>query len=249
LQSSHSVLIPEILAFLEACDIETVRCTSHANAEDLTRVDALKALHRYGLGITSDSKQHLHETIPRIASHCSTLNAAYNDARRKLFGGDMGKALHDTDKFGRTPLHHSVRRDNHEASVVLIRLGASIDSGNISSRWSPLMLAAWVGNHRAACLLIENGADVDYACGSGWTPIGAAAVAGNIDMIRLLMDYGADLAWAKEELKHLAARQMQEFALESFKTLTLTLDNCLRTRSDSFSSLSSMASESSAFEE
>jgi ankyrin repeat protein len=87
---------------------------------------------------------------------------------------------------------------------MLLKMGAAIDVGSSRSGWSPLTLAAWMGNALAVACLLEQGADPDHDGGGscdGWSPLVAAATAGFGQICQQLLEQGASLALAKQALK------------------------------------------------
>eukprot|EP00803_Ostreobium_quekettii_P011010 evm.model.scf_1421.1 EVM.evm.TU.scf_1421.1 scf_1421:6275-18096(-) len=90
-----------------------------------------------------------------------------------------------------TPLTLAVF-NGHGVSMVtaLLDAGANVDGRRIG-RWTPLMIAAHLGDAPVSRLLIERGADVNARGSLGTTPLIRAAVSGSVAVIGILLDAGA----------------------------------------------------------
>lgn len=88
----------------------------------------------------------------------------------------------------------SAAKDNDAAELGrLLDAGADIDAVDHRG-YSPLMLAAYVGNAEAFDLLLARGADRDSADLAGNSILMGAAFKGHLDMVRRLLAAGADVA-------------------------------------------------------
>jgi ankyrin repeat protein len=101
-------------------------------------------------------------------------------------------ANHLQDTGGLSPsesLAQAIDRD--DISCVTAELEKVDVNSEISSRATPLMIAA-LGNHvDMATLFIEHGADVNYRNVYGWSALHAAASRGNAAMVDFLLQHGA----------------------------------------------------------
>jgi len=111
---------------------------------------------------------------PRVRFATALMRAAYS--------GDVElvRLLHE---FGADPL---VRNSDNETPL-LVAAGYGWIDGYSQGRSNAQRLATLE-------FLIENGADVNWACNDGITPVMVAANFGDTDMIQYLVDQGADLS-------------------------------------------------------
>merc|ERR1712048_68157 len=117
------------------------------------------------------------------------------------------KAVSRTDAYGRSLIYRAVKSSSHAALQVLLSLGAPVDVGNLDNGWSPLALAAWMGNSLAIDCLLEHGADADFKQHTySWTPLIAAASKGDIQLCHKLIDHGANLLSARLQLENASVK-------------------------------------------
>lgn len=124
--------------------------------------------------------------------------AAANDRTTQI--SDFLAAGDDIDErdsnSGDTALLAAVRQGNaaHNALRLLLRHGASVHISDRSNNYTPLEVAAITGNHVAARLLVEHGANVVGMHADGLTPLLRAASggeAGHAQTMRVLIEMGA----------------------------------------------------------
>lgn len=78
------------------------------------------------------------------------------------------------------------------APLILKILGITLDTGNIKTGETPLIVAMRVNSRSILLALIEAGADVEYESINGITPLGMAAYLRNQEVIELLLETGTD---------------------------------------------------------
>ena len=91
--------------------------------------------------------------------------------------------------YGSTPLHHAVTRVDFEMVSELINHGADVnivDKDNLS----PLYIAAEIGSHKIATMLLMKGADINISRDSDeMTPLLIASGKGNSEIVELLLSH------------------------------------------------------------
>jgi uncharacterized protein len=99
----------------------------------------------------------------------------------------------ETDRAGRTGLHHAAADGDIERASVLIASGVDPGLGD-SMGWTPLHFAAQGGHSEIAALLIDAGAAVDPEDKFGNTPLWRAVFEskGDGSVINVLRARGAD---------------------------------------------------------
>ncbi len=98
------------------------------------------------------------------------------------------------DADGRTPLHIAALYGRTEIAALLITQGADLNRQIHSQMQGTPLICAVANNHAdLARLLLEKGAAVSVAGGSGITPLHIAVAQGNLAMIALLLHYHPDL--------------------------------------------------------
>src|SRR5687768_6322480 len=103
-------------------------------------------------------------------------------------GMDVNAAQGD----GMTALHWAARTGDVELGQMLLYAGANVKAMTRLGAYTPLIMAAQVGNAKMIDLLLTSGADPKVATTNGTTPLMLAASAGHADAVRLLLDKGAD---------------------------------------------------------
>lgn len=133
--------------------------------------------------------------------------AALDDARTvaSLILADEG-AMRRHSPDGWTPLHLAAFFGHRDAALVLIGLGAPIDSVSENPMANTPMHAAITGaaGEQLAPLLIGFGADVHHVGGSGVTALHLAASRGFSALCRLLLGRGVDRSLQTEDHKSAA---------------------------------------------
>ena len=113
-----------------------------------------------------------------------------DDVNRLL---EEGADVNCTDgKFGLPPIHWIGDKPSVPVVQLLISHGADVNAYH--SEGSPLMMCAYCGLAELAQVLLENGAEVDFALPEGGeTALHMASVTGKLDVARLLVEAGADV--------------------------------------------------------
>lgn len=102
-----------------------------------------------------------------------------------------GVSVFDPEHDGWTALHAAAVRRHPEVVRELLQSGAEVDV--LSDGFTPLLNAAGPGDASSVTLLIEAGANVDYAHPLfEWTPLSRAADYANADVLEVLLRAGAD---------------------------------------------------------
>ena len=93
-----------------------------------------------------------------------------------------------------TPLHYAAFWGLHPVvELLIIEYSQDVCSRDTSGNATPLHLASRNGHMKAACKLIEGGADLTALDNDGNTPLHLASTRGEIDVARMLIKCGADL--------------------------------------------------------
>ena len=95
------------------------------------------------------------------------------------------------DEFGMSLLHYAADIGNVEILESLIGAGASVNTNNEKSGWSPLMHAVSSGHTNASKVLMMAGANVNTQDAIGSTPLHLAYFFDNADLISALGVAGA----------------------------------------------------------
>lgn len=129
----------------------------------------------------------------------AALHVAEADAVAFLI--ENGADIEARTNTGQTPLAWAAlyNSDTGNATIKeLARLGAKIDPRDRDG-YTPLYRAIWLGNLKAAELLLELGADVNVKVSDGKTPMHSAARRGDVAAMELLKKHGADLEAAADD--------------------------------------------------
>ena len=129
-------------------------------------------------------------------------------------GADVNKATTDN---GATPLQEAARF-GHEAVIKhLLKAGADPNAERSSGRHrTPLGAASFKGYIRICSLLLEAGANVDYATGDGEVPALTIAVThGHREVALVLIEHGASLVY--ETLSPAMLRDLTKWMAEALK--------------------------------
>lgn len=95
------------------------------------------------------------------------------------------------DRLGNSWLHFACENENAEVIAGLLQSGSEINKTN-SDGFTPLMIAAILGNQNAVASLLLHHADVNYAHENGVTALFLAAQTGHYDIVKMLLDANAD---------------------------------------------------------
>jgi hypothetical protein len=94
-----------------------------------------------------------------------------------------------------TSLHYAASWGLHSIiESLIIEHSQDVRSRDSTGNATPLHLASQNGHMKAACKLIERGADLAAQNNSGETPLHVASRMGQVDVARMLIEGGADLA-------------------------------------------------------
>jgi ankyrin repeat protein len=93
-----------------------------------------------------------------------------------------------------TFLHYAASWGLHPVlEFLIIECSQNVCSRDSTHGDTPLHLASQNGHMKAACKLIERGADVTAQNYYGWTPLHVASQNGQVDVARMLIERGADV--------------------------------------------------------
>ncbi|MBY0402265.1 MAG: ankyrin repeat domain-containing protein, partial [Cyanobacteria bacterium] len=125
----------------------------------------------------------------------SCLSAAVNNQHQEMVelllknGADIN--LRPT--AGHTPLFSAVWKKHLAMAEYLIAKGATVDGISGREDYTPLWAASNMGHIPLMKLLLEKGANPNYAQSQGVTPLMAAAESGSTKAVSLLLSRGADI--------------------------------------------------------
>ncbi len=107
---------------------------------------------------------------------------------------NSGADILSIDRFGATPLHHSILLLEADVAKLLIDSGADIHTKNRNGE-SPLHKASYYGQLEIVKYLIDKGADIHARDNEGKTPLHACADSRdeNYDVVELLIERGANI--------------------------------------------------------
>ena len=117
--------------------------------------------------------------------------AADNDRNfaARLIAEDAGW-LRLENSTGETALHYLAIENRLEAARFLISKGAQVDTRD-HSKFTPLIVAAWLGHLEMVSLLLEHGADANaHSETLHWTGLHYAANSGHVEILELLLQAG-----------------------------------------------------------
>jgi ankyrin repeat protein len=128
---------------------------------------------------------------------------------KKISSDNLKKLINGKSKDHVTPLHKAVLRNDEKIVKLVIDGGADVNAKK-SNDWTPLLLAAKLGNLEVVNALLGKGANVDDKTSSKYqfTPLHLAARNGHNEVIEALLDKNANIN-ARTEFEftplHLAA--------------------------------------------
>ncbi|MFO8042099.1 MAG: ankyrin repeat domain-containing protein [Alkalispirochaeta sp.] len=136
-----------------------------------------------------------------IVSFTSCISMIHRSVDRNDVAGvreevNAGVPVESTDYRDKTPLLMAAEQGHMEIVRYLVEeANADVNATTPESRGeiTPLRYAISNEDYEMVRFLVENGADVNQANGSGWTPIMTAARVGNREILQYLLDEGADV--------------------------------------------------------
>jgi len=107
---------------------------------------------------------------------------------------NAGSPVNEPDAEGCTPLFKATQNGHLAIVRSLLRRGADPDIPLLSSRISPLHIAAWENRVEIVTELLRKSADVEARTivSNGWTPLFPAAHKGHDQVVQLLIDFDAN---------------------------------------------------------
>ncbi|MGM0608450.1 MAG: ankyrin repeat domain-containing protein [Candidatus Muiribacteriota bacterium] len=141
-----------------------------------------KVIMDYGADINYDFLQH------------TAFTYALNLEQYKIaeYMIEKGLEVNSVNKMGDTPLIKSIRKGTYRLTYQLILNDADIEKRERFNDYTPLMQAASVDNFRAANLLIERGADIDFINENGETAFEIAVKSDSDKIVLRLIEKGAN---------------------------------------------------------
>ena len=130
--------------------------------------------------------------LPAAAADAPVADAAQEadlTTVRVLIG--QGADVNVSQGDGMTAMHWAAFHDDLELARALLSVRADVDLGTRVGGLQPLWMAATNGSAEMIRVLVDAGADVNAANGTGATPLMAAAMSGSGDAVVLLLDEGA----------------------------------------------------------
>ena len=93
-----------------------------------------------------------------------------------------------------TSLHYAASWGLHPVvEFLVIEYSQDVCSQDSTNSETPLHLASQNGHLKAACKLIDHGADITAQNSNGDTPLHRASYMGQVDVTRMLLEHGADV--------------------------------------------------------
>ena len=130
------------------------------------------------------------------ASTASSPHGRWGVARKHLHGCDVDAK----NKYGNSPLHDAISKDNVHLVKLLVDAGCNVDAKN-QYGIAPLDEAVSSEDIQLIKLLLDAGCDKEAKTQSGRTPLHAAVSEGNMQLVKLLLDAGCDKE-AKTKVGH-----------------------------------------------
>lgn len=138
--------------------------------------------------------------------------AAVGDLRRaqELVEEDP-TAVHTVSPDGFPPMGLAAYMGHADIVEYLLSCGANVNqAGTNPGKFTALTGAASQGHYRAAKILVEAGADVNYWYSGGFTPVLEAAANGDLEMLELLVSHGGDVTAKTEQGKTAVSLAMEK---------------------------------------
>ena len=120
-------------------------------------------------------------------------------------GGDVNV----TDEKGCSALFLATNLDSVEVIKILLDHGANINVQTHTTKQTPLINAAYVGNLEVVKLLVEKGADINIKDMAGETALDAAKINKNNDVVMFLMMQKTDDPKKKDRIKERMKRRQR----------------------------------------
>jgi ankyrin repeat protein len=107
---------------------------------------------------------------------------------------EKGIDVHQTDKYGATPMHYAAMNEHEDIVGMLIRASSEPFDEKTAIGNSALHIASWKGLYKITCRLLENDkVDVDILDPELKTPLHCTAITGNVKLARVLVTHGANI--------------------------------------------------------
>ncbi|MGH7144568.1 MAG: ankyrin repeat domain-containing protein [Planctomycetota bacterium] len=118
----------------------------------------------------------------------------YDDEKAVKLLLDYGAKVNQIDAVGQTALHHfAVFSTNAKIFEMLLKKGADLNEKSAGNKFTPLHIAANVGNFVGAQLLVKHGSQVDAPAAQNETPLFYAVTQGSVPIVKLLLDNNANI--------------------------------------------------------
>ena len=102
----------------------------------------------------------------------------------------VGADIKARDTYDMMGLHYAAKEGNTKVLLLYLDHGLDVDiTGGVPEAWSPLMFAARDGQLKAAKVLLERGAKIDFQTKSGKTALSIAAYNYRSDVVLELLEY------------------------------------------------------------
>lgn len=108
----------------------------------------------------------------------------------------QGEPVNSKDEDGRSALYVAALEGHLPVIKQLVGSGADVNGVTVTpdgDRWTPLIIAAYVGNKDIVDFLVSHGADIDTKDNHGYTALSWAMKEGYSNTVRLLITRGADV--------------------------------------------------------
>jgi ankyrin repeat protein len=125
----------------------------------------------------------------------SSLSAAVNNQQKEMVELLLknGADINFRPTGGHTPLFSAILKKDLAMAHYLIAKGAAVDGISGREDYTPLWAASNIGHIPLMKLLLDKGANPNYAQSQGVTPLMAAAESGSTKALSLLLSRGADI--------------------------------------------------------
>ena len=147
--------------------------------------DVVKAL--LAAGVALDTRENTHD---RPTALCKAIGEGLPDIVNMILAA--GAKPDVADRYGRTPLHHAVRKKDFGSLAALLAAKANPNLQDKDDK-TPLYLAAEKSLADMVKAMLTAGAKPDLSdAKNGWTPLHCAAGNNNVEIARMLLAAGAN---------------------------------------------------------